>query len=313
MSTKVTAAFAGITTYNPDIERLAANLGAVIPQIDRVIIVDNGSSNLGSIRLLAERYGGKVDVRPNGTNFGVARALNLMVEDAVAHGNGWVLLLDQDSVCGEDMVAKLLGHVSKEVAIVCPLIADRNRERRQESNGLPVEEYDWPITSGTLLNIEACVGLGGFAESLFIDFVDDEYSLRARLAGYKILRVNDAVLIHEIGKLRPVGIPFPHLEGGCIVMRRALDKGHSPKRHYYQVRNLAALRREYGEACRSEGIVLPSFWKFILHSLLFEPNKRENLRMMMLGLKDASSITFGATKACFAGKGPLGLSAEEGL
>lgn len=42
--------FAGIVTFNPDIELLRKNIEAICAQVDLVIIVDNGSRNLEDIR-----------------------------------------------------------------------------------------------------------------------------------------------------------------------------------------------------------------------------------------------------------------------
>ena len=46
--------FAGIVTFNPDIELLRKNIEAICAQVDLVIIVDNGSRNLEDIRHLAK-------------------------------------------------------------------------------------------------------------------------------------------------------------------------------------------------------------------------------------------------------------------
>jgi rhamnosyltransferase len=40
--------FAGIVTYQPDLNRLGDNLRAVSPQVRKVIIYDNGSTNIES-------------------------------------------------------------------------------------------------------------------------------------------------------------------------------------------------------------------------------------------------------------------------
>ena len=40
---------AGIVLFNPDIERLKQNAAAILPQVDCLLAVDNGSTNLEEI------------------------------------------------------------------------------------------------------------------------------------------------------------------------------------------------------------------------------------------------------------------------
>ena len=44
--------YAGIVTYNPKIERLIENINSIYPQVDKVIVYDNGSENIEDIKLL---------------------------------------------------------------------------------------------------------------------------------------------------------------------------------------------------------------------------------------------------------------------
>ena len=44
--------------------------------------------------------------------------------------------------------------------------------------------------------------LGPFEDQLFIDYVDTEYALRMRAAGYRIVESN-VVLNHSLGKMTP--------------------------------------------------------------------------------------------------------------
>ena len=37
---------AGIVLYNPDISRLKENISAIRPQVDKVVLIENGSSDL---------------------------------------------------------------------------------------------------------------------------------------------------------------------------------------------------------------------------------------------------------------------------
>ena len=65
---------AGIVTYNPDIELLIKNINAISDQVNKVIIVDNGSINWNnwSNRILSKN----VEIIRNRNNDGIAKALN---------------------------------------------------------------------------------------------------------------------------------------------------------------------------------------------------------------------------------------------
>ncbi|MGN6442229.1 MAG: hypothetical protein ACTHL6_10080, partial [Arthrobacter sp.] len=43
---------AAIVTFNPDPQRLKDNLETLPPQVDELLIIDNGSNNLAEIRAL---------------------------------------------------------------------------------------------------------------------------------------------------------------------------------------------------------------------------------------------------------------------
>ena len=62
------------------------------------------------------------------------------------------------------------------------------------------------ITSGTLTSLKAFANLGPFRADFFIDFVDSEYCLRARKAGYRILVSPHARIRHRVGSKRRVAL-----------------------------------------------------------------------------------------------------------
>ena len=47
---------ASIITYNPDIARLTFNIKAIFPQVDEVVLIDNGSKNINNIKSLICNY-----------------------------------------------------------------------------------------------------------------------------------------------------------------------------------------------------------------------------------------------------------------
>lgn len=196
---------AGIVTFNPDLARLRENLEAVRGQVDGVVIIDNASNNAEEVLALTSNDR-MVDVVNNPTNYGIARALNQAMTWALQRRAKAILLLDQDSVLSPPAVQRLSANFGPGVAVVAPAIKDRNNSA---THLLPTarEEVDYCITSGSLCDIQAWLEIGGYDESLFIDFVDFDYCLRLRQHGYRIVRDGSAVLLHEIGKITKHG-PF---------------------------------------------------------------------------------------------------------
>ena len=115
---------AGITLYEPDVHRLLENIDAVLPQVDKLICVDNGSKNIAEIKDRIHWKYPEVEIIENGENLGIARALNQMFEYAEAHVYDWVLTLDQDSVCPENLMEeyKKLGYEVKMTVKGCVLV-----------------------------------------------------------------------------------------------------------------------------------------------------------------------------------------------
>lgn len=66
---------AGIVLYNPDLGRLKENIESICKQVDKVILIDNGSDNIREIEDLIKEYLNCILLK-NGENMGIAYALN---------------------------------------------------------------------------------------------------------------------------------------------------------------------------------------------------------------------------------------------
>lgn len=83
---------------------------------------------------------------------------------------------------------------------------------RIDSSKIPVagsDFYDGPCidfpklfvpASANIINLDVWKELGGFDESLFIDQVDNDFSIRLTTAGFKIIRFNNIFFYHQIGE-----------------------------------------------------------------------------------------------------------------
>lgn len=291
MSEISTRVHAIVVTFNPVLERLALVLEALRPQVEAVVIVDNGSDGEVIPWLRTRQAESDVTVHALGENLGIAAALNRGIDHALSRGATHLLLMDHDSIAAPDMVATLLAAEEEllrhgvPVAAVGPRFRDASYsapapfirvrglrvERIRCTDGMQNVEVDYLITSGSLVRAEAIRRVGLMDERLFVDYVDLEWGLRAGAAGFASYGCCAAVLDHQLGDR----------------VQRFLWREvpvRSPLRHYYLIRNACLLyRRPY----------VPAGWKFVdgsrlplklVYYSLFAAPRRAQIRMMFTGL-----------------------------
>jgi rhamnosyltransferase len=270
---------AGITLFNPDIPVLKKNIASLQGQVDKLILLDNGSSDGESLRQELELDFGDLHIIRNEQNAGIATALNQIFGYAKQEGYDWVLTVDQDSCCPSDLIEKYEKYMSfPNVGSICPVICDRHYENKDTLKG----EYalvDKCITSASLTPLAVWEQVEGFMDDLFIDFVDHDFSAKLLEHGFQIIRVNSVHLEHEIGQGKT------HF----FIWRKVTTLNHPSFRKYYMVRNW----RYYIKAHRKV-INVPlentKFVFFFVKTVLYEKNRKEKLKEMMRGLKDAKQF-----------------------
>jgi rhamnosyltransferase len=282
--------YAVIVTYNPDIAVLQALLSSLLPQVAQAIIVDNGSSvdmggwfeqvNYENLRL-----------HELGENFGIAHAQNVGIKHFEIEPESFILLSDQDSKPAENMVFELrkaavqLMLSGKKVAAVGPCYVDirqNNPPPFTKIEGLAIKrkfpgksggvvDVDYLIASGCLIPAQVLDSVGLMNVNLFIDYVDIEWGLRAKVLGFQSFGVFAAKMAHSLGD------EHVNFIGRKVTL-------HSPLRHYYMVRNGFWLYKQKG---------LPLNWKFvdgfrmllrICFYTLFAKPRSKHFSMMMRGV-----------------------------
>jgi rhamnosyltransferase len=212
----VVVSFNGVTTLRRTVE-------ALLPQAGEVCIVDNGSdaATAGVLAHLEKEPG--VSVIRLGENRGIGAALNAGARRARDTGRSWLLTMDQDSVADGGMIAAYAAALKDrpELVSLAPRIGGP-----LPSAGAAIQEVGYAITSGNCVKLSVVDEAGGFDDSLFIDSVDFDFSLRVRRAGHRIHRISAAVLHHQLGEVREVPPLF-----------RRVYSEHSPLRRYYISRN----------------------------------------------------------------------------
>ena len=274
--------WAGIVSYNPEIERLQENVAAIAPQVDRLLIFDNGSGNLEEIEAA---FGSLAEIIRSPENLGMAKALNRLCAAAEQGEATDIVLLDQDSVASSDLVAVEARHRSVDVGLVCALTVDRNHKDQDYDNSL-VFDIKRPITSGSMVNIAAWNAVGGYDERLFVDWVDDEFCDNLRTHGYRLLRTYGTSILHELGHQEYAW----NAPGGD-------DSGEAHTSRAYYRQNYPAWR--WRDRARSQTITIHKYgwsrigWEeryFFLRAtigriLLLEPNKVECLKAVVAGCR----------------------------
>ena len=271
---------AGIVTFNPDIERLKENIEAIRSQVNRIVIIDNASKNLSDIRDLLLFYP-CIDFVTNDLNYGIATALNQIMQYALKYGFDWVLSLDQDSVCMEHLIDAYRQYIDREdVGMMTCNVVDRNFSLNgitERSN--KVQEIKDCITSASLIRTEAFMETDGYDEKMFIDSVDFDMCYQLRKSSYKIIRVAYDGVLHEVG----------HGKNVSLFGKQYVVYNHSPKRQYYMARNQLYLARKHPQELNRWQEYIREVRAQVL-VLLYENNKWAKLKARWRGILDVRKM-----------------------
>lgn len=242
-----------VILYNPKQEFLH-NIETYAKFLSKVYIVDNSESDNVN---LASRIA-NAEYIANRKNLGIAAALNIGCDKAMADGYTHVMTMDQDSQWSEDDIKGYLKSACEvfnseyEVkSVACeynynfkPSILGRIKRtvlgslKKEEVTPISCPSIDFvdkTICSGNIIDLEAYKKLGGFNEWMFIDEVDYDYCFRLINAGHKICRINTYKMNHFLGETITKTTILPH------------RFNHSAFRLRYIVRNRLYMMDEYPE------------------------------------------------------------------
>jgi len=276
-----------VVTRHPRLDTIES-LEAIAPQVRELIIIDNGSTlaELAPIETAALRLGAQV-VR-FGVDLGTGAAFNFALESARVQGFRWLATFDQDSRASAAMLARMLRVVGayperEQVAVVAPVQAD-DQQAAPAANAAPPQPPParWrllpaAIASGALLNVAAASRVGGFDADLFLDYVDRDFCLRARRAGFQIIEASEVRMLPPLGK---VAIPLSGRPGPNELL--------SAVRRYYIMRNRMVLWARYWRFdLRWTLSDMRACIRELVSMIAWERDVRRNLWMMLRGAFDA--------------------------
>jgi GT2 family glycosyltransferase len=213
------------------------------------IVVDNASSDdtVGAVR---SRFP-HVELIETGSNLGFAEGNNVGLRAALALGADYVLLLNNDTVVDPEMIAELVAEAERrpDAGAVCPMIyyleprdriwyAGARFDARRGHNGRhtgygerDTGQYDSvrEIGRGTgaamLVRCAALEQVGFLDGALFLQVEDVEWSLRMRVAGWRVYFVPAGKVWHRVSP--------------------ATGGEHSPVTAYYEMRNTLTVCDRY--------------------------------------------------------------------
>lgn len=272
-----------VVTYQPDSE-LPDRLVSIREQVDRLYLVDNGSNEeaYALLQRLADESS-TVELVANDTNLGIAVALNQGAEAALEQGYDWLLMFDQDSTVETGLFTALAAIYRQQVD--CGRIgvigsnywhaATGQIAYNPARDGSASVNMETVITSGSLLSLHAFQEVGKFREELFIDSVDNEYCLRLRARGLRVLLSTRPLMHHPMGQQKRY----------WLFGRRPSCTHYGPARHYYLTRNRLTVMREW-YARRPAWVwgECKAFFVALLMLLLYEEQKFKKLCAVALGI-----------------------------
>jgi rhamnosyltransferase len=280
-----------VVTYHPD-RIIAEQLAALRGQVARVFVVDNGSADERLAHV--ENHAGPVplEVVRLGRNCGLGAAHNVGIRRAREAGASHVLLLDQDSVPGEDMVHRMLAaerlllSQGKRVGAVGPAFHDPRLARtwpffRLSRLGVTGHRCSddrhvpctFLITSGTLIRVEVLDDVGLLNEDFFLEHVDTDWCLRAWFSGYALYGICGARMLHHLGDAST-----------RVPVTRQLVQIYPPYRLYYTFRNSMLLWRERHAPLAWKLNELKRLALRLVFFPIFVAPRLQRLRFMLLGL-----------------------------
>lgn len=270
-----------IVTYNGDWARVAALVESLTLDDCSHVIVDNGSDEIPA--------GTALNIVRLGRNVGIAAAQNVGIRYAKDAGADVVVFFDQDSTIGPNFVRTLIAPLTNgQASIAAPMFYDfatnfahpivkiSRYGFRRKYYPEQIDDFFYTnavISSGTASRVNVFDAAGLMDESLFIDYVDTEWTLRCASHGYLVKINRAAIMRHSIGnktiRLGLFNVPV-----------------HSASRRYYRIRNSFLLLRATNvpKFLAVREISFSLIHQFIL--ICTQPNRIAYLRYAWLAILD---------------------------
>ena len=281
-------------TYNPSpaiLDHIRCLVNQARP-LDEIVVIDNASPVDVAGMVAAQFPQVKVIRLPENQGVG---AYAMGMEYAVRErGHAWVWTMDDDSHPAPDALGLLLDSAAaaskdSKIGIVAPLPVDndtgepyilwkwdRGPVNVDVAKEPEIVDVDMVISSGSLISREAVETTGVLRAEFFMDWLDYEYGLRVRAAGFRVIVVKACTMRHSIGEWQSVSLL------GKPVKRHF----YAPWRQYYRIRNFAYVVWKLRPSLRAKGLVMREFLLESIFAIRHDSQKLTRLRLMCSGLAD---------------------------
>ncbi len=265
--------------YYPEEPQVKQTISA-IEYFPIAIVIDNSPI---SCKQLEEKKGNLTYLHfPD--NAGMAKALNIAADYSLKQNMKFLLTMDQDSLFPFEKLHLLRAAMDDlpDAGIVAAWPWHELRVAKPKPAG--IDEVLLTLTSGNLLRLEAWINTGGFDEKIFIDFVDTDFCLVLREAGYKTYIHNEVIMTHSQGNIQRVK----------IFGKRVHVYHFAPIRWYYRTRNLFYLVKKHKHSFREQMVIEKrDSVKEVLKMLLIEKDVIKKCRYILKGFLDFLLKRFG--------------------
>ena len=198
------------------------SLHAVAGDRVKVMVVDNGSTD-GSVSAIRAAHP-EVELLETGRNLGYAGGNNVGIERAVASGADFVLVLNNDTTCAPDVVARLLDAAARHprAGLFSPRMLYMDdpqrvwfdgarwkpdaltfgfpgKDRTEAELGTEDHETDYACGAALFVRAEVVRQIGAFDERFFLVWEEADWCYRAREAGWSSMVVPSARIWHRVG------------------------------------------------------------------------------------------------------------------
>lgn len=204
-----------------------------LPDKTSIIVVDNGSSN-GLVNAVLSKFP-DVKILENNANLGFSQGNNVGINYAISHGADYVLIINNDTLVDKNLLKELLKAIKSNdlIGIAVPKIYfakgfefHKDRYKKEELGNViwyaggimdwnnvigshrgvdqidrgqyeTIEETDFATGNCMLVKKEVFEKVGFFDKLYFLYYEDNDFSVRVKKAGFKIMYTPKAYIWHK--------------------------------------------------------------------------------------------------------------------
>ncbi|MEM5782103.1 MAG: glycosyltransferase [Candidatus Aenigmatarchaeota archaeon] len=223
-----------IWTFNPDIKRFEKVLASIKNQVNKIVVVDNCSSNIEETENLCKKFN-SILIKI-GFNSGV-HALNVGMKFILKKIKPeFILLLDQDSILYPNAIQTIISKIKKagiEKIFGAVQIYMYSAQKEHKGKFIPIK---YGIFSGSLIRAELVRKGLKAREEFFLDQADFDFYYNIRKLGFPTFLYGKKLMKHRLGRK----IKLPLFQPKTLKEREGW-KYQPPWRFYYIVRNSTVL------------------------------------------------------------------------